>query len=152
MNKNIDVINDNLWIVNFHHVKCGYIKELSILHEGTEEKFAVLSNDGKYLVNKALNYSLYIPFIKAIMSLYIGELGSKQGFCKVIRQIAASTSKMTDEQIIKFIWSDNSVTGNWTIYENICKWEVERRSVQKQFFKKHPVLALINKFRKGVKK
>lgn len=31
MNKNIEVINENLWAVNQQYVKLGYIKELSTL-------------------------------------------------------------------------------------------------------------------------
>lgn len=154
MNNNIEVVNENLWVFNFHYVKMGYIKELSILNHGSETTFAALSNDGKFLINKSLDCSGYIPFFKAVMSLDSTELGSKGGFCKVIRQIAPNTKNMTDKQIIRFVWEDSTITGNWTIYENICKWEFERRKVQKQYIKKHWLSVGINKLlkRMGVKK
>lgn len=30
MNKNIEVINENLWAVNYNYVKVGYIQELTL--------------------------------------------------------------------------------------------------------------------------
>lgn len=151
MNSNIEVINENLYAVNFHFITMGYIKELTLTNQETVQKLAFLSEDGKYYLNKAVAYEAYVPFIQAIMKLNDGAIYTKQGFCNVIREVAPSFKKMTDKQIIKFVWSDNSITGNWTIYQNLCKWEFDRRKVQKDFIKQHPFLSLIRKIRKGVK-
>lgn len=153
MNKNIEVISEKVWAVNFNFVKVGYIKELTFKNQESTDCLAVLTNDGTYILNKAVSYSVYVPFIQAVMSLNIAELNSKHGFCKVIRTIVPSIKNMTDEQIIKFIWSDNSITGNWTIYQNLCKWESERRTVEKQYIKKHWFLIGMKKLLKrlGVK-
>lgn len=152
MNKNIEVISEKIGAVNFHHVKMGYIKELKFEHANEDDFITIY--DGIYLLNKAKNYSGYVPFIQAVITLNSAELGSKQGFCKVIRNIAPRIKKMTDDQIIKLIWSDNSITGNWTIYQNLCKWEIKRRTFEKQYIKKHWLLIGITKLlkRMGVKK
>lgn len=151
MNKNIEVISEKIGAVNFHHVKMGYIKELKFEHANEDDFITIY--DGIYLLNKAKSYSVYVPFIQKVMSLNTAELGSKQGFCKVIRTIVPSIKNMTDDQIIKFIWSDNSITGNWTIYQNLCKWESERRTVEKKYIKKHWFLIGMKKLLKrlGVK-
>ena len=153
MNKNIEVINDKVWVVNFNFVKVGYIKELTFKNLESSDRLAVLTNDGKYILNKAVDYQSYLPFIHAVMSLTRTELNSKQGFCKVIRTIAPSIKQLTDDQIIKFIWSDNSITGNWTIYQNLCKWETERRTIENQYMKKYWFIISIKQLfkRKGVK-
>lgn len=148
MNKNIEVISEKVWAVDFNFVKMGYIKELTFKNQESTDCLAVLTNDGKYILNKAVSYSGYVPFIQAVMTLNTTELNSKQGFCKVIRTIAPSIKKMTDDQIIKFIWSDNSITGNWTIYQNLCKWESERRTVEKQYIKKYWFLVGVKKLLK----
>ena len=151
MNSNIEVINENLWAVNFIYVKNDYIQELSFNNNQSSDKFAVLTDDGKIVLNKAFNYSSYVPFLEAVMTLMASELNTKQGFCKVIRILIPKFKDWTDKQIMQFIWSDSFITENWTIYQNFCKWESERRKTEKNWKKQHPVKALFKKIRKGVK-
>lgn len=151
MNKNIEVISENLWAVNFQFVKLGYIKELTFKNENSAKKLAVLSDDGKYIFNKEVNCSLYIPFIQAIMTLNNVELMTKQGFCKVIRILFPKIKEWDDKKIMSFICSDSSIIGNWTIYQNLCVWEIDRRKVEKTWNRKHPIMAIYKKIRKGVK-
>ena len=46
MNKNIEVINENLWAVNFYYVKMNCIKELKLLDENVDD-IVKISIDGK---------------------------------------------------------------------------------------------------------
>ena len=151
MNSNIEVIGENLWAVNFIYVKNDYIQELSFNNNQSSDKFAVLTDDGKIVLNKALNYSSYVPFLEAVMTLKVSEINTKQGFCKVIRILIPKFKDWDDKKILNFIWADKSITANWTIYQNLCKWESERRKAERNWKKQHPVKALFKKIRKGVK-
>lgn len=56
MNKNIEVINENLLAVNFEHINAGLIKEITFDSENCSD-YASLTKDGKILLNK--NDSMY---------------------------------------------------------------------------------------------
>lgn len=153
MNSNIEVINENLWAVNFNYVKNDYIQELK-LKEGTSvDRLAVLTDDGKIVLNKAVDYSVYVPFLKAVMTLD-EELNTMKGFYKVIRILIPKMEEWDDDRILLFILGKFSVIDNcmiYTTYKNLCKWESARRKIEKYFKVKHPVKALFKKIRKGVK-
>ena len=151
MNSNIEVIGENLWAVNFEYVKNDYIQELSFSNMQSTDRLAVLTDDGIIVLNKAFDYSTYVPFLQAVMTLNKAELVTKQGFCKVIRILIPKIKDWDDKKILNFIWSDSSITENWTIYQNLCRWESERRKTEKNWKKQHPVKALFKKIRKGVK-
>ena len=54
MNRNIEVINENLWAVNQYYVKQGFIQELKILPNKTPELYDIsLTNQGILVLNKA---------------------------------------------------------------------------------------------------
>ena len=153
MNSNIEVINENLWAVNFNYVKNDYIQELK-LKEGTSvDRLAVLTDDGKIVLNKAVDYLVYVPFLKAVMTLD-EELNTMKGFYKVIRILIPKMEEWDDDRILLFILGKFSVIDNcmiYTTYKNLCKWESARRKTEKYFKVKHPVKALFKKIRKGVK-
>lgn len=151
MNSNIEVIGENLWAVNFQYVKNDYIQELTFNNMKSTDRLAVLTDDGKIVLNKEFDYSVYVPFLEAVMTLGVSELDTKQGFCKVIRILVPKIKDWSDKQIMQFIWADSSITENWTIYQNLCKWESERRKTEKNWKKQHPVKALFKRIRKGVK-
>lgn len=149
MNKNIEVINENLWAVNYSFVKMNFIKELSFNNSGDVFALAVLTNDGKIVMNKDLPYAVYVPFLKAIMQMKDSEIDTKHGFCNVIRTL--TNSDMSDQEIMHLIWSDSTLTMNWTIYQNFCNWERARRKVAKEYARKHPMMHLLHKGKKLLK-
>lgn len=149
MNKNIEVINENLWAVNYSFVKMNFIKELSFNNSGDVFALAVLTNDGKIIMNKDLPYAVYVPFLKAIMQMKDSEIDTKHGFCNVIRTL--TNSDMSDQEIMHLIWSDSTLTMNWTIYQNFCNWERARRKVAKEYARKHPMMHLLHKGKKLLK-
>ena len=152
MNQNIICISKNLYAVDFHYLREGYIKEFSITCDNADEfvvKVATITNDGKLFLNAAVNYAPYASYAKAIMQLPQKDLYTKKGFCKVIRKVIPKSVKMTDKEIIQRIMGDDKLSMNWTIYENICKWEVDRRKTEKNFKKMYPVHTFIEMMKGG---
>lgn len=143
MNKNIEVITENLWAVNYSFVKMNFIKELSFNNSGDVFGLAGLTNDGKIVMNKDLPYAVYIPFLKEIMQMKDSEIDTKHGFCNVIR--ALTQCDKSDHEIMQLIWSDSTLTMNWTIYQNFCNWERARRKVAREYARKHPVMHLLHR-------
>lgn len=149
MNKNIEVITNNLWAVSFSFVKMDFIKELSFNNKGDTFVLASLTDDGKIVMNKDLPYAVYVPFLKEVMKIKDSEIDTKHGFCNVVR--ALTNSDKSDNEIMHLIWSDSTLTYNWTIYQNLCGWERARRKVAKDYAMKHPVMHLLNKGKRLLK-
>ena len=58
MNPNIEVVNENLWVVNFGHIRMNWVDGLRYLDEKDDcSNYAGLSDDGKLIVNKETEYS-----------------------------------------------------------------------------------------------
>lgn len=149
MNPNIQVITENLWVVNFQYVKMEYIQELKFSHvDNSENKIACIKDDGVIVLNKEFSNVIYsfIPFLKEVMTLKDKELHRKQGFCKVMRALFPRAAVLPDNKIMDLVWKENPDI--WTTYRNACNWETERRQVEKEYMKKHPLLAC-KKFLKG---
>lgn len=149
MNGNIEVITENLWAVNFSFVNMNFIKELSFNNKGDVFALAGLRNDGRIVMNKDLPYAVYVPFLKEVMKIKDSEIDTKHGFCKVIR--ALTNSDKSDNEIMHLIWSDSTLTYNWTIYQNLCNWERTRRKAAKEYARKHPVMHLMHKGKQFLK-
>lgn len=71
------------------------------------------------------------------------EIDTKHGFCNVIR--ALTQCDKSDHEIMQLIWSDSTLTMNWTIYQNFCNWERARRKVAREYARKHPVMHLLHR-------
>lgn len=57
MNPNIEVVNENLWVVNFGQVRMNWIDGLHYLDEKDDcNNYAALTQDGKLVVNKATEH------------------------------------------------------------------------------------------------
>lgn len=149
MNKNIEVITENLWAVNYSFVKMNFIKELSFNNSGDVFALAGLTNNGKIVMNKDLPYAPYLFWLKPIMQMKDSEIDTKHGFCNIVR--TQMNSNMTDQEIMRMIWEDSSLTFNWTVYDNLCNWERERRKVAKEYARQHPVMHLLHKGKRLLK-
>lgn len=149
MNKNIEVITENLWAVNYSFVKMNFIKELSFNNSGDVFTLAGLTNNGKIVMNKDLPYTPYLFWLKPIMQMKESDIGTKHGFCNIIR--TQMNSNMTDQEIMRMIWEDSSLTFNWTVYDNLYNWERARRKVAKEYARQHPVMHLLHKSKRLLK-
>lgn len=150
MNKNIEIINDDLWAVNFDFVNMDLIDEISFKGE-KKTNYACPTDDGKILINK--NHSIYtkhLPLFKEIMKLS-DDLLQEGGFYTVMRNVIHSLKKYTDEEI-DYIIQKYKLENYEIVYHTWCDLEKERRIIKKQWDKKNEKPSkLINFFKKKVK-
>lgn len=108
MNKNIEVINENLLAVNIQYLNEGYIKEMKLISAMDETEQIYLSNTGKIILDSSTRA---YPALKKL-------------FLMCMR-------KSTDEllEIIKKPKKD-SLDG---LCENVIGWELKRRCVMTEY-------------------
>ena len=111
MNKNIEVINENLWAVNSAYIKMGYIPELVPLAEGDISKnpYASLTNDGILILKSE---SEFYPILKNLM-----------------QRIMQHTNKQLLYAILK-MRSISEPDAYEKMYLNVLDWEIKRRYVK----------------------
>ncbi|MCT4686617.1 hypothetical protein [Vallitalea sp.] len=134
MNKNIEVINENLWVVNFDYVNMGYIKELS-LKNINESEYATFTQDGKVVLNK--NKPIYkdiVRYLSWLMKIPDNQLSCNEGFYGFYRCMNPETKYFSNEEIKKIIGriDFNRIS---KLYFNLCDIEIERRRIQQLFMK-----------------
>jgi len=131
MNQNIQVINENLWAVNFYYLQ--YIPELD--YKGTKEdldlKVTSYTNDGKIVLNK--NHEIY-PTLKNFIP-------------RLMKNTDAELEKKISEMKNKTIDSYEE------FYMFALELEINRRSIAKEYVKgnKKP-LSIIKTIERTVKK
>jgi hypothetical protein len=130
MNQNIEVINENLWAVNFYYLR--YIPELE--YTGSNEDFSKIAsytNDGKTLLNK--HNELY-PTLKTFIPRLM---------------------KNTDADLeLKIYGMKNKTRDSYEeFYMFALELEINRRSIAKEYVKgnKKP-LSIIKTIERKVKK
>lgn len=123
MNPNIEVINKNLWGVNYYHLQ--YIKELTYHDTSPDamEKAASLTSDGIIVLNKS--HEIY-PTLK-------------QFFPKIMEN--------TDEELLNKIeiMKDKDRDGYDRVYKFCLDAEAKRRMLEKEFQKQNKGKPLIRK-------
>lgn len=121
MNRNIEVINENLYAVNMQYLKEGYIEELKLV-TNTEIGQINLSNTGKIILDSG---SRAYPALKKMFLIYM--------------------QKPTDElmEIMNMPKSD-SLDG---LCENVIGWELKRRITEIEYKTSQPVTPLIKKIK-----
>lgn len=120
MNPNVQMVNKNLWVVNFEHVRMKWIEGLHFL-DGSDDriKYAALTEDGRLYINNAMDdYSELVEIMSIYMKYSDDDLNSL--LAKAKKQIASPNKDKVAELTYRFV-----------------KWELTRRSVQKEYFKKH---------------
>lgn len=149
MNKNIDVINENLWVVNFEHIKMGYIKGLTL---NKTDDFMTLSNDGKIFLNKAdKDIKKAIQITSAVMTLPDEKLGTKQGFFKYMKNIMPKWEEKEDKWIDLAIKYYN-LESLEKAYESVSKWEKKRRSLKAEYIRGQKKPTVIDKIKTLIKR
>lgn len=139
MNSNIEIINEDLMAVNFKYIENGYIKGFSFHDAKSANSFAVITDDGKYMLNKVYDYKSFIPFIQGIMNLKSKELFTKHGFCKVARSMGIGTEAIPDNLIMHVVSKSEKLMNSWTIYKDLCSQEAKRRKKKKEYKKRNSI-------------
>lgn len=126
MNPNIEVVNENLWVVNFGHVRMNWIEGLKYLDEKDgSNKYVTMTEDGRLYINKATDdCSDLVGIMSTFMKYSDDDLNSL--LAKAKKQIASPNKDKVAELTYRFV-----------------KWELTRRSVQKEYIKKHKMLPTI---------
>jgi len=109
MNRNIEVINENLWAVNQYYVKGGYVKELVTLPGCSPEKEdACLTEDGILILNKAS------PVYEVCKGLMIRIIPYSDDLLKSIYELGEKSSKSRSIRIYVFScnWVGNQKKGS----------------------------------------
>lgn len=135
MNPNIEMVNKNLWVVNFGHVRMDWIDGLHFLDEKDDcNNYAALTEDGRLYVNKGTEYSTtIIGLVSCLMQRSDEELAA----------LSVSAKKQMQNP-------DKGRVAELT--HCIIQWEIKRRSVQKEYNKRHKLLFVINNFKERMVK
>ncbi len=132
MNKNIEVINENLWAVNQHYVKNGYIKELSNLEGFNPELHdANLTNDGILILNTC-------------SPVY-----------DTLKKITVRVMEKADDELQvahKSMQSISNPDGYEKMYLSVLGWEIKRRCVRAEYLESLPTPTLSDKIKNLRKK
>lgn len=121
----------NLWLVNFHYIRAGLVKEL----EGLEVNpyiATIITDDGIYLMNKFYHEELLklIPYFQFIMGLTDDELEKGLAFKIYMHKKMPKSKRWNDQQIQAFI-----KYYNWEIHvDNMAK--LSRDEIKRRKFKK----------------
>lgn len=151
MNPNIKVINKNLWVVNFDLVKSGYIKEITLNNLKSDDFVAILGN-GKTVLNQAdetaMKYTL--PIFKVIMGYPDSLLGTDKGFLIYMKAVAPNLDGYNYQEIVQKLKNLDVYDVKRNGFDAACKWERERRLLEKQYKRNHRFSIFIKKiFKKG---
>lgn len=103
MNKNIKIIDEDLWEVDFDHVKMGFIKEARFSHAEPEQSIG-LTQGGQILLNKKKPIDdTIIQYLKIIMKLPEKQLPCDKDFYNCLRIILPQTKGFSDKRMRKYI-------------------------------------------------
>lgn len=131
MNRNIEVINENLWAVNQYYVKVGYIKELKNLPSKKPEKHGIsLTNQGILILNTA------------------------DPVYSITRKLLLRIMEHSDEQLqfaVHEIREVQEPDGYEKMYLNVLEWEIKRRFVKAEYLKSLPKPTYKDKFTKWLR-
>lgn len=119
MNKNIEVINENLWAVNSAYIRMGYIQELVPLSEGitSENPYASLTNDGILILKSE---SEFYPILKNLMQRIMGHSDEQLNFA------VDKMRKVSEPDAYE------------KMYLNVLEWEIKRRCVKSEYLSDQP--------------
>ncbi len=133
MNRNIEVINENLWSVNSVYIRMGYIQELVPLSEGAtgENLYASLTNDGILILK---NESEFYPILKNLLQRIMGHSDEQLNFA--LKKMRKGPKQDAYEKI----------------YLNVLEWEIKRRCVKAEYFASQPKLTFKDKIIMWIRK
>ncbi len=131
MNKNIEVINENLWAVNFELVKSGFIKEIRLV-DADNAQFACLTSQGRILLDKCHPiYQRHLPLVLEVMNLSDSQMDEPESFYTVMKNLVKSLQSCTNERIEQII-QQHDLEDIRKIFMMCCDLEKQRRQYKKQ--------------------
>lgn len=147
MNKNIEVINENLWVVNFDYVKLGYIQGLSFSNENGSD-YAIFTQDGKMILNnKQVYYKDILAYMTVIMELPDRQLDCIQGFYCFLKKMIPKTKNFSDDDMEAFI-EKMKLNETKKMFINLSQLKQNRRTIRKEYIKGNKKTIGIDKLRK----
>lgn len=114
MNRNIEVINENLWAVNMHYAKAGYIKEIPI-KPGTESR----------------NDQIWLSDCGVII------LDNNSRAYPVLKKLFLWCMEKSDEELQELLKKSKSDSLDG-LCENVVGWEIKRRCVKAEYLSSQP--------------
>lgn len=156
MNKNIEVINENLWAVDFEYIKQGWMKGLSFNEHHSSDYYG-FTQDGKIVLNKnQSNYKEYLKMLNIIMKFKDDQLGTEKGFLLFVRIFVPKADNLSDDVFKKFIQTAQ-LEQVQELFNALSNLERIRRTIYAEYIKGIKKPTCIDKIkkifkRKGVKK
>lgn len=147
MNKNIRVINENLWLVNFHYIEGGYIPELGV--NRPLDEFKEITADGVLLLNSSnpITDQLY-RYYDFVMGLTDKQLEPIQAFKTYVGEKYNSNAlKWRDEDFITYV-KVKGLESVLTMFNGISETERIRRNFVR---KKYPIRSWFKRVGRYVK-
>lgn len=133
MNKNIKVINKNLWVVNFDYVKLGYIQGLPFTRENSSD-IVTLTQDGLLVLNSNEDYQSILKYLIPIMKLSDDLIGTDKGFNVFIENLL-SKKIQTPESGVGQLIEKYHLQNVKKVYHRFSDIEKQRRIIQKEYIK-----------------
>lgn len=151
MNKNIEVINENLWAVDFEYIKQGWIQGLSFSVPKPSDS-ACITNDGKLILNK--QHALYkdiCKLIKIIMKFRDVQLGTEEGYRFFIKIFVPKAEDLNEQAFEKFVNSD-LLKHIRKLFNQLSDLELKRRYFHAEYIKSNKKSNGINRIKKMFKR
>ncbi|WP_035051654.1 hypothetical protein [Carnobacterium pleistocenium] len=132
MNQNIEVINENLWLVNFHYIDQGYIPELKDVSRNHTD-YKIITKEGTLILDKGYKEgSELVPIFSYVMNLDDKRLKENQAFKSFL---AESNPKIAnwDEKLMDTYIGYHHLEAALKMFNEISVLEQTRRKVKKEY-------------------
>lgn len=151
MNRNIEVINENLWAVEFAYVKQGWIKDLSFNNTKPSDYFC-FTKDGKIVLNKDQSYYKDIlKYMNILMKFKEEQLGTIPGFYYFIKIFIPKADKLTNHAFKKFVQS-SQLDQVQKLFNQLSDLELKRRIIYAEYINGNKKNTGIDKIKKVFKR
>jgi hypothetical protein len=134
MNTNIEVINENLWAVEFAYVNQGWIKDLSFCQTKPSDYYC-FTKDGKIVLNKDQSYYKdMLKILNIIMKFRDEQLGTDKGFHFFLRIFIPNADNLPDQAFEKFIQAVQ-LDQLRKLFNQLSEVEKVRRKIHAEYIK-----------------
>lgn len=150
MNKNIEVINDNLLLINFSHINQCLINEIEPVQELDENVLVALNRDGRILLNKIHpGIDGLRKWFTFVMRLSDKQLVDGLAFKLFIEPKYPQIMKLDDRSFNNYIRL-NQLEEFLALLNDVTSVEKERRELEKEFKKKNRFKMIKNRFKSKI--
>jgi len=151
MNPNIEVINENLWAVEFAYVCQGWVKDLTFnITKSTD--YYCFTQDGKVVLNKDKTYCKdMLKILNIIMKFRNEQLGTDKGFHFFLRIFIPKADNLNDQAFAKFIQT-TQLNHLRNLFNQLSEVEKVRRKIHAEYIKGNKKPNGIDKIKKFFKR